>query len=485
MFHHRYRDKNQLKNSSIYNYLLMRITTSPARKVILPVAALVLLYSYSAMARVGGAGGHSGGGSHSSSHGFGGGGGGGLGIPLSPGMIVIIIIAIVLYTMFKNKLNPGGNNGQSQPIMSPGPQHQFPEGLTPEKAGTSFMELQQAWQQQDLSKVRKWMSDGVYQRFTAQFAMMKKLTQYNRLSNIRIHNIAVASINTDGAYQTADVAISFSMDDEFISQQYPSLNESYEGDTDTEYWTFIKRTDSKPSGADLYHTDNCPNCGAPLEDKLGEVSRCLSCKTLTNNAAYDWVLSEITQMEDYGGKNPLLNDANLHELVKNDPLFSIQRMEDIASNVFMQIMEVFTGDNNKKLLRFAEASLAEKLIEQKASAGSFVFDRLYLNDVTLSQYNQANEKLNLMFTLSATYQRVQLGSRLTALDQEMDVHRFKLVLSKDLAALNKPQKEIAFSYECASCGAPYDDTTNDTCSYCDALVVDTAKNWVLTDFGGY
>lgn len=458
----------------------MKITASPARKIILPAAAIALLYSYSAMARVGGAGGHSR--SHSSSDGYG--GGGGIGIPLSPGMTVVIVIVVVLYLLFKNKLNLNGSNGQAAPIMQTAQNIQFPEGLTPEKVSTSFMELQQAWQQQDLSKVRKWMSDGVYQRFTAQFAMMKKLTQQNRLSNIRIHNISVAALNSDGAYQTADVAISFSMDDEFISQQYPSLNESYEGDTDTEYWTFIKRTDSKPSGADMYNTDNCPNCGAPLENKMGEVSRCMSCKTLTNNAAYDWVLSEITQVDDYGGKNPLLSDSNLHELTKNDPLFSIQRVEDIASNVFMQIMEVFTGDNNKKLSRFADPVLAENLIQQKAAAGSFVFDRLYLNDVTLSGYNQDNGKLNLIFKLSATYQRVQLGNRLVPLDPVMGSHRFDMMLSKDLAALNQPQKEIAFSYECASCGAPYDDTTNDTCSYCDALVVDTARNWVLTGFRG-
>jgi hypothetical protein len=30
------------------------------------------------------------------------------------------------------------------------------------------------------------------------------------------------------------------MDDAFISDKYPQFNESFRGDTDTEYWTFIK-----------------------------------------------------------------------------------------------------------------------------------------------------------------------------------------------------------------------------------------------------
>ncbi len=315
---------------------------------------------------------------------------------------------------------------------------------------------------------------------------MKKLSQHNRLSNIRIHNIYLADISTDGAYETADVAIAFSMDDEFMSEKYPSLNESFEGDSDTEYWTFIKRKDAKAATPnDMYNSNQCPNCGAALENKQGEVSRCSSCHTLTNNAAYDWVLSEITQMDDYGGKNQMLQDVGLHELTKNDPLFSVQRVEDIASNVFMQIMEVFGGDNNKKLARFANKAVADVILQQKATLGNFVFDRLYLNDVTLSGYDTNADKLNLSFTLSATYQRVRTDAKLVLLDRDIAIHHFGMVLSKDLAALRAPEKEVAFSYECANCGAPYDDTTNDTCGYCDAPVVDTARNWVLTDFSWY
>lgn len=448
-------------------------------KILILFATAIILQCSGVFARFGGGGGSSHGSSHSS-----GSGGGGISVPMSPGMIVIIIIVLVLYYLFKGKL-PSGNennnnvNSQSLPTSSSA---QFPEGLTPDKVRTAFLELQDAWQQQDLSKVRKWMSDGMYQRLTAQFAMMKKLSQRNRLSNIRIENIYVANVTDDGAYKAADVAISFSMDDQFISDKYPSINESFVGDTDTEYWTFIKRADAKAGNTNMYSSENCPNCGASLENKLGEVSRCSSCGTLTNNAAYDWILSEVTQNDDYSGNNHLLRDAKLHDLTKNDPLFSIQRVEDVASNVFMQIMEVLTGDNNKKLNRFADKAVAEKILQQKTAAGSFVFDRLYLNDVTLVNYTTENDKLNLIFSLGATYQRVQAGTKLSFLDYDMNLHKFRIVLSKDLAALNKPQKEVAFSYECSSCGAPYNDTTNDTCTYCDAPVIDTARNWVLTDF---
>lgn len=455
------------------------------------------------LARSGGGGGGHGGGGHSGGGGghgggFGGGGFGGGGDFGIGTIIFIIIIIIVISRLSKAKGAGGGgvigsifdDGSQDNQVRFTEPPMQalpFPEGLTKEKVVTSFMEMQKAWQAQDLSKVRKWISDGVYQRYIAQFAMMKQLNQKNYLSDIRIYDIVVTNVSDDGNYTTADVAISFSMNDEFVSDKYPAFNESFMGDSDTEYWTYIKRSDAKAHNTDLYHTNNCPNCGASLENVLGEVSRCTSCNTLTNNAEFDWILSEVTQVDYYStsSKNTLLDDVTLLELVKNDPLFSIQRMEDIASNVFMQIMDVMTENNTKKLSRFATPEIATKILEMKANMGSFVFDRLYLNDVTLSNYDTDDDKLNLSFDMTATYQRVQIGDRLRMLDSEMTTHQFSIVLSKDLAALSKPVKEIAFSFECANCGAPYNDTTNDTCTYCDASVVDTSKNWVLTRFKAY
>src|SRR6202012_6309143 len=99
-------------------------------------------------------------------------------------------------------------------------------------------------------------------------------------------------------------------DDSFVSRKYPQFNETYDSDTDVEYWTFIKRTDSA-NEKNLYDNNNCPNCGAPFEVKMGEISRCSNCNTLTNSAAYDWVLSEITQRQEYsGGAGPCRSAAS-------------------------------------------------------------------------------------------------------------------------------------------------------------------------------
>jgi DNA-directed RNA polymerase subunit RPC12/RpoP/predicted lipid-binding transport protein (Tim44 family) len=440
-----------------------------------------LLATHTACARVGGAGGHGygGGGGHGfggggSSYGYGYGGGGG---SLST-IIFIIVVVIVIYMRYM-KQNAGNNAAEEEIPPSRVP---APEGLDDRKVETAFLAIQDAWQRKDLANVRKWLSDGMYQRLTIQFKMMRMLEQSNTLRNIRIHQMAASNAHVDGSYKTAEIAISFSMDDSFTSTRYPQFNEQFPSDADVEYWTFIKRSNGE-NDKNLYDNNNCPNCGAPFEVKMGEISRCSNCNTLTNSAAYDWVLSEITQAGDYSGGAGLSDDATLRDLMKNDPLFAVQRMEDIASNIFMQVMDALTGKDANRLTRFADEQVTNMITKQKDSARPFVFDRLYINNATLSSYTVDGKMVKLYFGLNATYRRADITGGLHMLDQDFVTQRCLIELSRSVDAPHKSTAgEIVYSYECSNCGAPFTDTTNDRCTYCDAPVVDKERNWVLTGF---
>lgn len=357
----------------------------------------------------------------------------------------------------------------------------LPPGLTLKKIKTAFLDLLNARQTKDLSVVRRWISDGLYQTLAVRFTMMHRLSQSNKITNVNIQDIRVVNVKNDGLYQVADIAINFILNDQFICETNPSFSESYVGVSMTEYWTFIKRI-YEAQTKDLYSSQNCPECGVSLENKVVEVSRCANCNTLTNNAVYDWVLVKITREEEYRPGNKLYNDLKLKELTKHDQFFSIQRIEDIASNIFMQVMQATAGGNDKKLNRFADKAVAERIVQRKSATASFVFDRLFLNDVTLMGYNTKKDKLNLIFSLDASYRRVQTTQTFTYIDQEMNSYNFRMTLLKDLASFEKEQKEISFGNECPTCSAPYTDATNDNCLHCDSSVMDSSVNWILTDF---
>ncbi len=447
-------------------------------KVALTFLILFIMFT-AGFARAGGGGGDGdGGGGGSSSYDDGGsfddgGGDNGGGAPLNPTAVVFIIVIVVI-TVIKN-----ASNRSSTPKLAGETNSDFPNGLNYTKVSSAFIEIQQAWMFKDLKNVRRWISDGVYQRFTTQFSMMNRLDQVNRLSNIRINSIAAFPLRADGNYQTVDVAISFTIDDDFESTAYPEFNERFEDDNSMEYWTFIKRTDAV-NGKDLYEDKNCPNCGAPFKYKMGEISRCSGCGTLTNSAAFDWVLCEITQKSDYIDGENYIENYSLLTRAESDPLFAIQRIEDIASNVFMQVMAVVSGGDSKPLNRFAAQGAIEKILKHRMGK-DFVFNRLYVNSMLLTSVHETEDSLELGLVARATFKRVQIAEPLHFIDTEPVAQMFTFTFSRNKKGIKAPEKEIVYSYECTSCGAPFADTTDKVCTYCGEAVLNKNNNWILQD----
>ncbi len=360
------------------------------------------------------------------------------------------------------------------------------QGFTQEafigKVNTAFLAIQEAWSKKDLSKVRKWISDGVYQRFNAQFIMMNALDQVNTLSNINIKQIRIESADQEGEYSTVTASVYFSIDDNFISNKHPEFNEKFTGDTAVEYWTFIKKTSAVEK--DLYHSNNCPNCGYPLKDDSGEVSKCESCGTVTYLGDYDWVLCEITQEEDYLRNDFRItkNDPNLAPLYSNpDEHFSIQLMEDKASNAIMQYFVSHTTHDLSHIHRFTSEALFTSIEQSVKAQEKYVFNRLYTNEVSLISCTQVNNMWMATFNIFYSSMRLRETEKgLQKIDDTVIERVLSLTLSKKVGAVKKTE---LWSFACPNCGAPYTDTTTTKCSYCGSTVNSADNDWVMVSLG--
>lgn len=464
------------------------------KKNILAVLAVLFLAIVEAYSRSGGAGG-----AHSS-----GGDGGGFGAGAIIGWLlsgsggigkIIVIVIIVIYLLYKYKMkaNSGGTDLESGRSQGPqgSPRPISPEfftsnpGFTAEefsrKVNTAFLAIQDAWMNKNLGKVRKWISDGVYQRFNVQFTMMNMLEQVNMLSNINIKQIRIESAIQEGAYSIITASVYFSMDDNFICKKAPEFNEKFTGDTATEYWTFIKK--SGVAEKDLYSNNNCPNCGYPLNNDGGQVSKCPSCETVTYLGDYDWVLCEITQEEDYArGNNRISQNApELQPLYANtDNDFCIQLMEDKVSNAVMQYFVSKTTRNLKYLNRFTDDALFARIEQQLKGEEKFVFNRLYLNDVSLISVTQSNNMW--MATFNVFYSSMRLkeapNNGLVKIDDTVMERSMTITLAKKVGAVEKSK---LWSFACPSCGAPYTDTTITECGYCSAKINSVDNDWVMVN----
>ncbi len=345
----------------------------------------------------------------------------------------------------------------------------------------AFMKIQKAWEAQNLSDVRRFISDGVYQRFNTQFKMMELLKQKNVISDISIKNVYVDRVESDGLYDIIHVAVHASLQDQFVSELDPSLNTGGHEEF-VEYWSFLKKR-GKPR-TDIYWTDNCPNCGAPLPEDMGEVSKCASCGTLTNSGEYDWVLSEITQADDYVatpqglGKSPDLTEKVRRLIDENDD-FAVQLIEDKASNGYLQIMTARALGDPAIMRRFV-SDVAFNKIGMPDPGSRVAYNRIYLNRVHLVGVAENDGKNVLAIAVKSSYQRVRVeGGRAVKLDQSVVSQTDVIFMSRDKNAAES--KGSLYAHSCPSCGAPVENSLAVECRYCGSVMNSTGAEWIITD----
>ncbi|MCW1923796.1 TIM44-like domain-containing protein [Luteolibacter arcticus] len=362
----------------------------------------------------------------------------------------------------------------------------FDPGAFAAKVRSAFMKIQRAWTEQDLSSVRPFLSDGMYQRFATQFRMMELLKQRNVLDEIQVFGAHPIDYRIDGAFDVIDVWISAAMSDSFTCELDPSMN-SESHDPFIEHWSFIRKRGAADSGFDIVSDKNCPSCAAELPADMGELCRCTHCQVLVNSGDFDWVLAEITQEADYdiGSRMTPLVSPELEEAMAavagKCPDFSRQVVEDKASNAFMQIMTAYATRNPASVRRFVTDELFAGLSAKIPDHGS-IFHRIYLNECVLLNVGQQGAVHRCDVGLSASMQRAGLlpAGGLALLDAGPRRRDFTLTLERDIDAV--PEKGSLYQHQCSACGGRVGDTLDVTCQYCGTALNSTRHEWIVSGF---
>lgn len=468
------------------------------------------LFSHLA-ARAGGAGGHSSGRSGGRSHG-GSSYGRGTSFHRSSGgvrgssgdnsfngvVFFIIMVVIVLVVVMKAREMLGARAERMEPLEN---EPDFDSGGVDEfvtrypdfdlaafnaKVRSAFLGIQAAWSAQDVAGIRRFISDGMYQRFATQFRMMALLEQRNVLDEIRIFEVMPVAARTDGPLDAMDVRISAAMHDAFVCGADPSLNS--EGDEAfVEYWSFVRKRGAGSREFDLFTDKTCPSCGAELPKDMGELCRCAYCQVMVNSGDFDWVLAEITQERDYGNGSRMSRHVSpglaesIAAIAPECPDFSTQLAEDKASNAFMQIMTAIATGNPASVRRFVSdevlAAVTAMIPERR-----MVFNRIYLNESVLLDAARVEARHRLTLGLLASMQRVELlpGGGISHHDAAELRSGFLLTLERDADAV--PEKGSLYQHQCAACGGAVGDTLDVNCQYCGTALNSTRNEWIVSGF---
>lgn len=455
----------------------------------------------SLFARAGGGGGGGGGGS---SGGGGGGSGGGDGEIIiyiiflliqsgPPGWITLGVLGVGGFVVYRisQKSRSSVNHmpiAPQKPLAEvPGAQAflaanaGFDEAAFLAKVQRTFLDIQAAWGALDVAPVRRFMSDGVYRRFTTQLAMMKSLGQRDEITGAVVRQAWIDRVESDGAYDILHVGIRAGMSDKFVCEKMPELNSPGGYEEFTEYWSFLRRRNGKVN--DAYTGSNCPNCASPLPLDMGDAGQCPACKAFVSSGQYDWVLSEITQTDDYAADRyrsqrvPGLSNQ-VGELVAANIDFAVQLLEDKASDAYLQVLRATAERDPKRMRRFTTDAAYAKL-EQAIPGQPFLYNRLWLNAVSLVAARSEDNVNRLYFAVRSSFQRVRIAG--LAKPETMDG---AIVSAEEIVVLARSadagqNKGSLYSHRCPSCGATAEDSLELKCAYCGEVYNNLKNEWIL------
>lgn len=349
------------------------------------------------------------------------------------------------------------------------------------KADFAFLEVQKAWAGKNMGKVRRFMSDGVYQRFHVQQLMMSKLSQTNEITHLHLKKVKIAMVEKEGITDVIHVQYEAEIADNFISDKFPKLNQKYK-ESFVEFWTYVRRRSDTPK--DIFYSQACPNCMAPLPEDMGESAKCPACSTFTNLGEYDWVLSEITQPEEF---IDLFNHRSNRDYLKAAVATqlatvhgaSVQILEDRASNAYLQLRVAHALKDFSRIRRFSHDDFYAKMEQQKYDP--YLFNRLYLRDVTMLNLLEDKERFYAVFAMGCREQKVKVtpDNQLQILESTMVTRNDHIVL-----CLRKDHEMGGFpvlAHNCSNCGGGVMDSTNINCSFCGSVLNSDKKDWILYD----
>jgi tellurite resistance protein/uncharacterized Zn finger protein (UPF0148 family) len=328
--------------------------------------------------------------------------------------------------------------------------------------------LRDAWCAGDMRPARAFVSDGVFSRFQVQLRLMRQENRRNVMGDARIRDLTIVAVESADPLDVVHVRVTAeardtevtanATDDQVRAALAHARVEPY-----AEIWSLVRQAgaQSKPDGFQVGRA--CPSCGAPLAE--GETMKCRYCGALACSGEHDWVLAEITQVEEW---HPTAAQAGgLAELRARDAGVAREVLEDRASYLFWKWIEAGRAGGFAPLRKCAAAALLQsggriewvRSVSDVAVGGADLvaceldgddgFDRVYVEIFWSARFDGAK-----------AYTPVQMVLRLA--------RRSGVTSKLSMTAL-----------VCTACGAPLVESDSTKCDHCGAELAAGETAWVL------
>ncbi len=171
----------------------------------------------------------------------------------APGLLEIILIGVIIYFIFrafsKSKqhqpqasTNVGTINlpEEHKTEQTESVSNYINEELIKNLTKNIFIQLQEAWSKGDLSSVKNFMTERMYNYLNKQLNELKEKGLKNVIKNIQIKNIEIVHVEEEKDYKVVVVKIEASMIDYIIDSKGNTIEGSKNEPIEiTEYWAFV------------------------------------------------------------------------------------------------------------------------------------------------------------------------------------------------------------------------------------------------------
>lgn len=142
-----------------------------------------------------------------------------------------------------------------------------------------FKKIQNAWSNLDLSSVREYLSDELYNSYSMQILKLKENGQRNIIKNIIVTDINITSISKYSLEKTIKCVLTVMLRDYIIDSEKKVIRGSKN--------IIYENTYELTLNYKLENIDICPNCGANIEGKI-----CKYCTAIIPNNKMSLSLSK-------------------------------------------------------------------------------------------------------------------------------------------------------------------------------------------------
>lgn len=355
----------------------------------------------------------------------------------------------------------------------------------------AFYIIREAWSSHNLSQVRAFITDGFYERYAIQFDIQKKHHRHRKTLAPKLLSCEIIGVRTDKHFESIhfkissqarysvintnpykpERAISSANNTSQINKVSPLIN-------DTEYWTYTRLPSNQVNSTTGLTEEICPNCGGKL--LLNKFEKCVSCHSLVTSGAYDWVLTKVTDEDEWRFQNATREIEGVAEYLVVDPAFNVSVIEDRVCVIFWRLQKAWLMQNANEILSVTHPDYVAYFAENELN--NYYFDHIALSlcEVTSVEFGEEFDKLFVLVKWRAEKVDLISGASSDAFTDTKDYAHHITMIRK--TGITSDIEKGLHSLHCFSCGAPQMESHHESCQYCQTRFNDGGLDWVLYDY---